>query len=217
MYKGKMSGKKWVPLVMSSSLVASVFWGAGAYASAQELDPKERAMAVVQADKQDQKNHGQEVSNAARNTDGGPEKGAVVSAAARQHDSKTPDQTDAVAEKEQATSSMPADENKDTWLENTYKEIVNDYRSLIDSYQYFIGNRISADEQAKEDTQAGPVAEQASTQTQTPTATSESETASNVADPAPSTEGSAAEATYAAEETAAEETAAEETAAEETA
>ncbi|MEW9673453.1 hypothetical protein, partial [Ammoniphilus sp. 3BR4] len=103
----KKSERKWVPLVMSTSLLTAAFISAGAPASANELGKAEQLEEALTY-----KNHGQQVSEVATTTDGGPGKGAVVNEAAQNKGEGTVDAEELAADAEQPVEQEPADDTE---------------------------------------------------------------------------------------------------------
>ncbi|RKD27092.1 hypothetical protein BEP19_00530 [Ammoniphilus oxalaticus] len=112
--KNKKTEKRWIPVAMSTSLLASAFFSAGAPVLADELEQGD----VTHTEKESEaKNHGKVVSKLAKSLNTPPGKGSIVSEVAKNKEERLEDPTDG-ADMDPDLEDPTADADEDVDLED---------------------------------------------------------------------------------------------------
>jgi hypothetical protein len=158
--KRKME-RKWVPLVMSTGLIASALLAAGVPASAQALDNTTSKVTTSASDNTSKTASNVDGDSAAKATTHAGDDTTMKTASNVDEDSAVKATTNAGddtttkmesnVDRDSATNQVnnsddpsgekeSSDERQGKWVDNTYRVIVSDYETLINDYHKYVEN-----------------------------------------------------------------------------
>jgi hypothetical protein len=162
--KRSKAAKKLAPLVLSTSMLASSLFMAGAPAMAEEKTEHKQQVEATESIEATFKNHGKRVSGAATTLSGSSEKGNEIRSIAQSNadtnaEAPAEDGTDAEAPAEDGDNAeAPAEDTHAEWVRGVYHSLIDDYTRLVDYYDVYIANNLI--ETTSEGTEEQPGTEQ---------------------------------------------------------